>query len=94
MAYNVKDYFKNYMDNGAQQAVVVVGAVTLLGAALRYQRGLSPYGSYNGSAARHGSAKRKKSAYNSFIAKEVPRLMAQGMSATQAMKKAAKNYRK
>lgn len=88
----VKDYFKNYMDNGAQQAVVVVGAVTLLGAALRYQRGLSPYGSpaRHGSSARHGS--RKKSAYNSFIAQEVPRLMKQGMSATQAMKKAAKNY--
>ena len=80
--YKLKEALNEYAQNGAQQTLVIVGAITALGAYMNYRQGLPLYGSMS----------RAPSQWNNFVAKRVPQLVSQGMSAPQAMKQAADEF--
>jgi len=81
----MKKYLDNYLDDGAQQALVTVGVLTLLGAVVRHQQGKSYYASSSGM----GSL---ASEWNNFVAKRVPELVSSGKTAPEAMQIAASEF--
>jgi hypothetical protein len=80
--YNLKEALNEYAQNGAQQTLVIVGAITALGAYMNYRQGLPLYGSMS----------RAPSQWNNFVAKRGPQLGSPGMSAPPAMKQAADEF--
>jgi hypothetical protein len=85
----MKQYLDNYLDDGAQQALVTVGVLTLLGAVVRHQQGKSYYASSGSEGGRLGSM---ASEWNSFVAKRVPELVSSGKTAPEAMQMAANEF--
>ena len=79
-------------ENGAMLAVGLLGAATLLAAASKGGTftGKVSAGPFAGSFAYQGS---RASRWNDYVGSRVPELMAQGMSAPEAMKQAASEYR-
>jgi len=82
---DMKQYWKGYLDDGAQQALVVVGVLTLLGAVVRHQQGKSYYAGSSGMGS-------MASEWNNFVARRVPELVATGMTAPEAMQIAASEF--
>jgi len=87
--YNIKQYLSNYAQDGTQQAIVLVGALTALGAYMNYSEGKPLYGSMK----KHGSMKRKASARNKYIGKRIKEQMAKGVCASTALKKASEEWK-
>ncbi len=78
----LKEMFSDYAQDGAQQTLVIVGALTAFGALLNRRQGMPMF----------GSMKRAPSQWNNFVAKRVPQLVAQGMDAPEAMQQAADEF--
>ena len=87
--YNIKQYLSNYAQDGTQQAIVLVGALTALGAYMNYSEGKPLYGSMK----KHGSMKRKASARNKYIGKRIKEQMAKGVCASTALKQASNEWK-
>jgi len=78
----LKEMFSDYAQDGAQQTLVIVGALTAVGALLNRRQGMPMF----------GSMKRAPSQWNNYVAKRVPQLVAQGMEAPEAMQQAANEF--
>ena len=89
--YNIKQYLSNYAQDGTQQAIVLVGALTALGAYMNYSEGKPLYGSMK----KHGSMKKKRkaSARNKYIGKRIKEQMEKGVCASQALKLASEEWK-
>lgn len=85
----MKKHLDNYLDDGAQQALVTVGMLTLLGAVVRHHQGKSYYASSSSEVGRLGSM---ASEWNNFVAKRVPQLVSGGKTAPEAMQIAANEF--
>jgi len=85
----IQQYLSSYAQDGTQQAIVLVGALTALGAYMNYSEGKPLYGSMK----KHGSMKRKASARNKYIGKRIKEQMAKGVCASTALKQASKEWK-
>jgi hypothetical protein len=85
----IQQYLSNYAQDGTQQAIVLVGALTVLGAYMNYSEGKPLYGSMK----KHGSMKRKASARNKFIGERIKEQMAKGVCASDALKQASEEWK-
>jgi hypothetical protein len=99
----IQQYLSNYAQDGTQQAIVLVGALTALGAYMNYREGKPLYGSMahgmmghgmmGHGMKKHGSMKRKASARNKYIGKRIKEQMAKGVCASTALKQASKEWK-
>ena len=87
----IQQYLSSYAQDGTQQAIVLVGALTALGAYMNYSEGKPLYGSMK----KHGSMKKKRkaSARNKYIGKRIKEQMAKGVCASTALKQASKEWK-
>jgi len=85
----IQQYLSSYAQDGTQQAIVLVGALTALGAYMNYSEGKPLYGSMK----KHGSMKRKASARNKYIGQRIKEQMAKGVCASTALKQASKEWK-